>query len=726
MIHETSSRILPVSIGFILLMLLTAQVEAQFETKFLSVGNLHGWFANTGCEREEGLRTNQQQNGLQWPAIYLYQDVQAAKGLWIGTSNFTDPNGTPWTNKVVHVGPRVTGDGEFFPVRFDMISKFSPPQVLVDGLVTEGKPVVNEFVDPNLQCDRMIINTVNTALGLTMTRKIMAWSQEFHDNYFLYDVVFTNTGNTDADAEIELPSTTLTGVYIYYQFRIAVCRDARYVISNSAGWGINTMNDTRGDGLNPANPFFPANPQYDIIRAQYAWMGRFPGVSQPFANYDNIGASVWNPPTGSGIIFSDPTDSSGRLTAPQFMGMATLHADTSPGNPTDDPQQPRTTSFEGSDDPLNFNNSQFADGKMIAEYGWMSLGHADPRHADKVGPTGDPSQGRQTSSTSGGQSFANGYGPYTLAPGDSIRIVWVEAVAGLSREKAISVGERYKNGAKNGLPFPTGINAQQKNDSVYTGRDSLFQTFQRAIASYASGFSIPEPPYPPREVNVISGGDRVTISWDPSAGGPTVQGWRVYRSSGDYWRPYVKAHQGDLPASTLSFDDTEVIRGVASYYYVVAVGNSADNTGGGLTPPGLALVSSRYYSQTYDAAFLKRQAGLYPLDGIRVVPNPYIISSNEKTLRFEGQTESNKIKFYEIPGECTIRIYTELGEKIKEIVHTDGSADAEWNSTTSSNQIVVSGVYIVHFTVDEDQLDPSGNVLYRKGETAFRKFVVIR
>ncbi|HEX9657488.1 MAG TPA: fibronectin, partial [Bacteroidota bacterium] len=173
-------------------------------------------------------------------------------------------------------------------------------------------------------------------------------------------------------------------------------------------------------------------------------------------------------------------------------------------------------------------------------------------------------------------------------------------------------------------------------------------------------------------------------------------------------------------------DDTEVIRGVASYYYVVAVGNSADNTGGGLTPPGLALVSSRYYSQTYDAAFLKRQAGLYPLDGIRVVPNPYIISSNEKTLRFEGQTESNKIKFYEIPGECTIRIYTELGEKIKEIVHTDGSADAEWNSTTSSNQIVVSGVYIVHFTVDEDQLDPSGNVLYRKGETAFRKFVVIR
>jgi len=703
-------------------MLFTIEVKAQFETKFLSVGNLHGWFANTGCEREEGLRTNQQQNGLQWPAIYLYQDVQAAKGLWIGTSNFTDPNGTPWTNKVVHVGPRVTGDGEFFPVRFDMISKFTPPQVFVDGILTEGKPVVNEFVDPNLPCDRMIINTVNTALGLTMTRKVMAWSQQYHDNYFLYDVILTNTGNTDGDPEIELPSTTLNGVYIYYQFRIAVCRDARYVISNSAGWGINTMNDTRGDGLNPAITFFPGNQDNDV-RAQYAWMGRFPGVSQPFPNYDNIGASVWSAPSGPGIVFSDPSDSSGRLTAPQFMGMATLHADQAPGNPTNDPQQPRTSTYEGSDDPLNFNNSQFATQKMIDEYGWMTRGHYSPRHADKVGPAGDPSQGFTTSQTSGGQSFANGYGPYTLAHGDSIRIVWVEAVAGLSRDKAISVGERYKNGAKNGLPFPTGINAQQKNDSVYTGRDSLFQTFRRAIANYQGGFTIPGAPYPPREVNVTSGGYRVTLCWGPTAGGPTVQGWRVYRATGSYWRPYVKAHSGDLPATTLSYDDTEVTRAVANYYYVVAVGDPAENTGGGMTPPGIPLVSSRYYSQTYDPAFLKRQAGL-SLEGIRVVPNPYIISSNEELYRFKD--EPDKIAFLDIPGKCTIRIFTELGEKIQETVHTDGSGDAFWNSNTSSNQIVVSGVYIVHFTVDEDQLDPNGKVVYRKGETAFRKFVVIR
>ena len=36
-------------------------------------------------------------------------------------------------------------------------------------------------------------------------------------------------------------------------------------------------------------------------------------------------------------------------------------------------------------------------------------------------PTGDPSLG-----TPGGFSFTNGYGPYTLAPGDSITLVFAE------------------------------------------------------------------------------------------------------------------------------------------------------------------------------------------------------------------------------------------------------------------------------------------------------------
>jgi len=42
-------------------------------------------------------------------------------------------------------------------------------------------------------------------------------------------------------------------------------------------------------------------------------------------------------------------------------------------------------------------------------------------------------------------------------------------------------------------------------------------------------------------------------------------------------------------------------------------------------------------------------------------------------------------------------------------------------------QVVVSGLYIALFEVTQDQEDPkTGEILYRKGETALRKFVIIR
>jgi hypothetical protein len=177
----------------------------------------------------------------------------------------------------------------------------------------------------------------------------------------------------------------------------------------------------------------------------------------------------------------------------------------------------------------------------------------------------------------------------------------------------------------------------------------------------------------------------------------------------------------ELPGSATSYDDLTPVRGVAYYYYLLAVGEPSANTGGGLTPPGVALTSSRYYAQTYDAAFLRRPAGP-ALTGsgenqFRIVPNPYVASStlipgNEASLRFPN--EPDKIAFFNIPGRCIIRIYTELGELVKEIVHTDGSGDASWNSVTSNNQVVVSGVYIA---VVEDK---------DTGNKAIEKFVVIR
>jgi len=393
------------------------------------------------------------------------------------------------------------------------------------------------------------------------------------------------------------------------------------------------------------------------------------------------------------------------LCAPQFVGVATLHADRSTSDRSDDPSQPVTTSYiYSNDDQLTYRQDMTNTGKMALEYAAMSYGHMNPRHADKVGPTGDPSQGFTTTSSDAGQSSANGYGPYTIGPGDSIRIVMTEAAGGLSREKSVSVGNRYKMGTKFNKPYPEGITSVQKNDSVYTGRDSLFQAFRRAIANYNSGYNIPMAPYPPKTLDVISSGDKISVAWTTYGSGPTVTAWRVYRAVGRSDGEYTQL--AELPGTAMGYEDpaSGLSRAVAYYYYVVAVGDPAQNNGAAGTPAGVALVSNRAYSQSYDPAYLKRAPGVpsnpSSMDSIRIVPNPYSISSYMKkddpySLRFPD--EKDKIAFFNIPGYCTIRIYTELGELINTIEHDDGSGDAYWNSITSSNQVIVSGVYIVVF-----------------------------
>ncbi len=535
------------------------------------------------------------------------------------------------------------------------------------------------------------------------------------------------------------------------------------------------------------------------------WHGRLPA----FTRYDNIGGPIW-----SSALWVEPGDTVGRLGASQFAGVVTLHADVSATDKNDDPLQPKTTSYEGSDEPNTSGNDAYNKAKMTSEYSWITRGHKSPRHAIKVEPTGFPGfispTGDPALGTPGGFSFCNGYGPYTLAPGDSIRIVFAEGVGGISRELATSTGIKYKNKQ---------ITKEEKNTVVFQSRDSLFLTFRRAMANFQSGYDIPRPPLPTKIFNVTGGGDKIALTWetydDPGA---SLEGFEIYRAVGKPDSTYYLIHTAGI--TERSFDDVTAVRGLSYYYYILSVGSEASNTGAGLTPPG-KLRSSRYYTQTYNPAVLKRQAGDSPglarvignqsgpfvisqgindkvkigidninpvsitlnagtlqtseiadqinntfglnvaslneykklvltslnsgknsrivleeteneayttlglskgtytgkvpadyMDKIRVVPNPYNISA-ATDLGF-GELAQNRLYFFNIPGRCDIKIYSELGELIETIEHTDGSGDQAWDSRTSSGQIVVSGIYIA--------------VIENKdtGESKIVKFVIIR
>jgi hypothetical protein len=432
------------------------------------------------------------------------------------------------------------------------------------------------------------------------------------------------------------------------------------------------------------------DPTSPHMRIQYAWNGKYP----PWTLYDNIGGPMWQPASSGG----DPADTVGRLGAAQFPGIVTLHVDRSPTDTTDDLSQPATTSWEDSDAKEHSGNDMMNGAKMDAEWLFLTRGHKSPRHCDVIQPdgafdvpTGDPAYG-----TSGGFSNSNGYGPYTLAPGQSIRIVLAEGVAGLSREKCTSIGKLFKAGA---------ITAKSKNDSVFTGRDSLFETFRRAITAYQSGWNIPQPPLPPRSFDVASAGGKIILSWDVfNPADPNLTGFKIYRTLGRYDNDKYELIQ-TAGKTDRSFEDRTAPRGVAAFYYIVSLGDPAMNTGGGNTPANVPLVSNRIFTQTYSPAYLQK-APPSTMDSIRIVPNPYHIGS---TLLYPEETD--KILFVNVPETCRIRIYTELGELIYE---TQGYGDVPWKSVTSSRQVVVSGVYIVVF----DHL--------KTGQRVIKKLAVIR
>ncbi len=692
--------LLVLSIGFV------TDSFAQVENRWLAAGSFHNYYASIGSEIESGF-IDAQQGGWQWPAIYLGQDAMAMKGFWLGVRDFNDGN-TTWSRRVVHVGPRVTGLGEFYPVSMETVSKFAPPQVFVDGLQSFAKDASNDRVDPTIDADREIRTVVNTLIGVTVKRTVKQFSQQYHDNYHVLEYTFVNTGNTDSDSDIELPGQNLEGFIPYFLNRMAPIRATRYTIGNASGWGINTMNDQRGDGWRPEEP--------ENFRASFAWHGFWPNSD---VDYDNVGAPIFVPNTTGGFLA--PEDTTGRLGAYHFVGTVTLQAPTSVSNTVDDPNQPFTMSYEHNDDPLYFNNDPFDAVKMEQEYEMMSKGRITPRHAYVVEPSGDAGffnpSGDPSLGQGGGQAYTYGYGPYDLAFGDSITIVIAEGSSGISRDLAASTGADFKNGV---------ISAEQKNMVVFQGRDSLFQTFERAIENYRSAYSIPHAPEPPSIFNVNSAGDGVQLDWEYTGDMSNLEGFRIYRAAGRVDSTYRLLYEAGPDEFMLNDGDAAraenpsaylldtPIRGRDYFYYIVSVGGvNADGTG--LTPTGNNLISNRYYSQSYDPARLLRQAG-EAMEEIRVVPNPYNPNISNNLLL--DQTGRDRIAFYEIPGRCTIEIYTEIGELIRTIEHTNGSGDEYWDLRTNSRQRVVSGIYIARI-INEDPTDEEF------GREALRKIVII-
>ena len=202
------------------------------ERRYIRIGSLQSHFSAYGSERAWN---NVYYEGLIWPADYTMQDNSVIKRAWVAAQDFTDVTGVHWEVFGISISSGYV-DQSLFPMELKQTAKFKQPIVYVDGNNVSAPYLADvDEIDTEQIPDRIITNVVNTSIGLTMTRRILVFSQQYHDNYFIKEFTFTNTGNIDYDDDIELHAP-LKGVRVGWGTRYSAGREGANNIGDGQSW----------------------------------------------------------------------------------------------------------------------------------------------------------------------------------------------------------------------------------------------------------------------------------------------------------------------------------------------------------------------------------------------------------------------------------------------------------------------------------------------------------
>ena len=302
------------------------------EYKWLCVGELQSPFNAVGAEYEQEFIgvVGTGYNYFSWqPQYSMGQTVARMKGFWIGCKNFNDPVAKVIkAYKVIGAGPRSPVDAnQIFPQEIKLIGRYNHPSVIVDGATASAISSIDALdeVDPNLPCDRMIVIKFNTSIGISVTKKIMAFSQSNHSNYFIYDYVFKNTGIIDSAGTVQ--PQALDSVWFFWNYRYAFS-GVSYVSypatwGNLASlWGVSTLNHAFGENPNASTFNDPTSLLYKL-RGFYSYFSPTNNGNPQALSYDED----WGCPN---------INANGELASAKYAGCVTLHADKSSYDAIDD------------------------------------------------------------------------------------------------------------------------------------------------------------------------------------------------------------------------------------------------------------------------------------------------------------------------------------------------------------------------------------------------------
>ncbi len=647
--------------------------------------------------------------------------------------------------------------------------RHAPPEIWVDGMPLHDMMLPGDFVAPDSiefygggNAEVMVRSRVNTWIGLTIDSRTLAFSQNHHDQYVIYDRTYTNTGLIEY-MDTPVLTDTLRDVYFLRGFRGS--ETSRYQFGSRYGeYPGDTLRITynypaRGGYVWDRLGCTGVQEQYwQASRSRYRWREVAPwtfGGSRRLVHFGNAALHI------------DSTESITLDAVHQPFNHGYTHTE-SPylrNNPTN--TSPVEKEYLYTAMSLGFNGILDHPVELLLEdLGPDQLGrmpmecHHEIRLHDYSDLYGvEILQELPTGIYMYGVVHYWGAGPWTLPPGKDFRIVFAEVFGGLGITEAQEVNEKWNDGTltwgdysysdypngdtpDNILPpefhvnppnlWQTPVeNTEWRPDSVnwakanwmHTGKDSLFKNAYAAQWAVRNDYNVPLAP-PPPSVEIQSMPGKIVIYWGsdlPSSPGapfesedaPGFAGYRVYRSASLNDDMELIA---DISGSgTYSYEDPEPKRGMAYYYAVTAYDDGTNGADVYRPGGGEVLESGKFINRTALGSHLTRRP-VSTVDSFRVVPNPFHIGAYD--IQF-GLDEPNKIMFLDLPPVCTIRIFSESGDLVKTIEHTNLSGDEAWgilareHSVTESGQYIVSGVYIAYIETPE-------------GESAYQKFVIIR
>jgi hypothetical protein len=108
------------------------------------------------------------------------------------------------------------------------------------------------------------------------------------------------------------------------------------------------------------------------------------------------------------------------------------------------------------------------------------------------------------------------------------------------------------------------------------------------------------------------------------------------------------------------------------------------------------------FTFTTTGAVVDNAAADAGLDRVKVVPNPYLVSSlYEPEFPATSRREPiRQLKFNNLPPRCTIRIFTLDGDEVQTIQHDSDSGTETWDMRTSGGREIAPGIYLYLVSTD--------------------------